>query len=60
MGLDVTVLEQAERVMNRVTCCEVSSFYESEHIRHGVRIVCNARVRAMAGDASGRVRAVHL
>ncbi|HEY0766378.1 MAG TPA: FAD-dependent oxidoreductase [Steroidobacteraceae bacterium] len=59
LGLEVTVLEMAERVMNRVTCAQVSAFYESEHARHGVRILCNARVGALAGDArSGRVRAV--
>jgi 3-phenylpropionate/trans-cinnamate dioxygenase ferredoxin reductase subunit len=43
LGLDVTVLEMAERVMNRVTCTEISAFYEKEHARHGVRIICNAR-----------------
>lgn len=59
LGLDVTVIEMADRVMNRVTCSEISSFYEKEHARHGVRIVCNARVRALAADAgSNRVRAV--
>ncbi len=59
LGLDVTVLEMAERVMNRVTCGEISSFYEREHARHGVRIICNAKVRALAGDPhSHRVRAV--
>lgn len=59
LGLDVTVLEMAERVMNRVTCSEVSAFYEKEHARHGVRIICNARVRALAGEShSHRVRAV--
>jgi 3-phenylpropionate/trans-cinnamate dioxygenase ferredoxin reductase subunit len=58
MGLSVTVLEQADRVMSRVTCCEVSSFYESEHTRHGVRILCGAQVRALEGDGGGRVRAV--
>jgi len=59
LGLDVTVLEMAERVMNRVTCAEVSSFYEREHAHHGVRIICNAKVRALAGDPhSRRVRAV--
>jgi 3-phenylpropionate/trans-cinnamate dioxygenase ferredoxin reductase component len=55
-GLEVTVLEMADRVMNRVTCCEVSSFYEAEHARHGVRIVCNARVQAFEG--SDAVKAV--
>jgi 3-phenylpropionate/trans-cinnamate dioxygenase ferredoxin reductase subunit len=59
LGLDVTVLEMADRIMNRVTCPEVSSFYEKEHARHGVRIICNAHVRALAGHPhSRRVRAV--
>jgi 3-phenylpropionate/trans-cinnamate dioxygenase ferredoxin reductase component len=59
LGLDVTVLEMADRVMNRVTCGALSAFYEAEHARHGVRILCNEKVRALAGDArTGRVRAV--
>jgi 3-phenylpropionate/trans-cinnamate dioxygenase ferredoxin reductase component len=59
LGLDVTVIEMAERVMNRVTCGQLSAFYEAEHARHGVRILCNEKVRALAADArSGRVRAV--
>lgn len=59
LGLDVTVLEMADRVMNRVTCKEISSFYETEHARHGVRIVTNSRVKALAGDSrTGRVKAV--
>jgi len=59
LGLDVTVLEMADRVMNRVTCPEVSSFYETEHARHGVRIITNSRVQALVGDArTGRVKAV--
>ena len=43
-GLDVTVLEAADRVMNRVVSPALSSFYEAEHARHGVRILCGARV----------------
>jgi|HubBroStandDraft_1064217.scaffolds.fasta_scaffold01871_9 3-phenylpropionate/trans-cinnamate dioxygenase ferredoxin reductase subunit len=59
LGMDVTVLEMAERVMNRVVCAQLSAFYTAEHTRHGVRVLCHARVRALAGDAgSGRVRAV--
>jgi 3-phenylpropionate/trans-cinnamate dioxygenase ferredoxin reductase component len=59
LGLDVTVLEMADRVMNRVTCTEVSSFYETEHARHGVRIISNSRVQALVGDSgTGRVKAV--
>ena len=44
LGLEVTVLEMADRVMNRVVCPEVSAFYEAEHSKRGVRIVCNATV----------------
>jgi 3-phenylpropionate/trans-cinnamate dioxygenase ferredoxin reductase component len=59
LGLQVTVLEMAERVMARVTCAQVSAFYEAEHARAGVRIHCNARVAALQGDTrTGRVRSV--
>jgi len=46
-GLAVVVLEAADRVMNRVVSPEVSRFYEAEHARHGVKIVCNARVESL-------------
>ena len=59
LGLEVTVLEMAGRVMNRVVCPQISAFYEAEHARHGVRILCNSRVRALAAaPGSKRVRAV--
>lgn len=59
LGLEVTVLEMADRIMNRVTCPQISAFYQGEHERRGVRIVCNAKVQALsAHENSGRVRAV--
>jgi 3-phenylpropionate/trans-cinnamate dioxygenase ferredoxin reductase subunit len=59
LGVEVTVLEMTERVMSRVTCPEVSAFYEAEHARRGVRIRCNERVRALHGDArTGQVTSV--
>jgi 3-phenylpropionate/trans-cinnamate dioxygenase ferredoxin reductase component len=59
LGMEVTVLEMADRVMNRVTCPQLSAFYEGEHARRGVRIRCNEQVRALHGDPrTGRVRAV--
>ncbi|HEX4387424.1 MAG TPA: FAD-dependent oxidoreductase [Steroidobacteraceae bacterium] len=59
LGLEVTVLEMAERVMNRVTCREVSAFYEAEHARQGVAIRCGESVAALRADpSSGRVSAV--
>jgi 3-phenylpropionate/trans-cinnamate dioxygenase ferredoxin reductase subunit len=51
-GLEVTVLEMADRVMNRVVAPQVSSFYETEHAAHGVRIHCNTGVSAIEGDGS--------
>ncbi len=51
-GLDVTVLEAAERVMNRVVSPAVSAFYEAEHARLGVHILCGARVDALSGTGS--------
>jgi 3-phenylpropionate/trans-cinnamate dioxygenase ferredoxin reductase subunit len=57
--LEVTVLEMADRVMNRVVCPQLSAFYESQHAGHGVRILSNAKVRALAAArGSRRVAAV--
>jgi 3-phenylpropionate/trans-cinnamate dioxygenase ferredoxin reductase subunit len=64
-ALDVTVLEAADRVMNRVVSPAVSAFYEAEHARHGVHILCGARVDSLIGrdggrDGTQRVAAVRL
>jgi 3-phenylpropionate/trans-cinnamate dioxygenase ferredoxin reductase component len=58
LGVNVTVLEAAGRLMNRVVSEPVSAFYEAEHSRRGVRIVCNACVRAFSGPDGGRVDGV--
>jgi 3-phenylpropionate/trans-cinnamate dioxygenase ferredoxin reductase component len=54
LGLEVTVLETMDRLMQRVVCEEVSRFYRAEHERHGVRVVLNARVDAFVGDTAVR------
>ncbi|MDH3621921.1 MAG: FAD-dependent oxidoreductase [Gammaproteobacteria bacterium] len=36
-GLDVTVIEMADRVMSRVVSPEISDFYQIEHTNQGVR-----------------------
>jgi 3-phenylpropionate/trans-cinnamate dioxygenase ferredoxin reductase subunit len=56
LGLDVTVLETAERPLARVVAPEVSSFFVRRHEREGVRIHCGQSVSAFAGQ--DRVRAV--
>jgi len=56
LGLEVTVLEAADRPMQRVVCPALSEFYRSRHEREGVRIHCNVAVSGFIGD--GRVRSV--
>jgi 3-phenylpropionate/trans-cinnamate dioxygenase ferredoxin reductase subunit len=48
-GLDVTVLEAADRVMARVVCAEVSDFYQRRHSNAGVKIHCGAVVETLHG-----------
>jgi 3-phenylpropionate/trans-cinnamate dioxygenase ferredoxin reductase subunit len=57
-GLEVTVLEMADRLMSRVVCPETSAFFEEEHFRRGVRVFREAQVQGFEADASGRVRSV--
>jgi 3-phenylpropionate/trans-cinnamate dioxygenase ferredoxin reductase component len=54
LGVDVTVLEGAERVMARVVSPEVSKFYEAEHARRGVKIVCGARIASFESKKGDR------
>jgi 3-phenylpropionate/trans-cinnamate dioxygenase ferredoxin reductase subunit len=49
MGCDVTVLEMADRVMNRVVASNVSEYFAQAHRAQGVRLVCNARVVRLTG-----------
>jgi 3-phenylpropionate/trans-cinnamate dioxygenase ferredoxin reductase subunit len=58
LGLDVTVLEMADRPMNRVVAPEISEFYRSRHEREGVRLLCGTSVTSITGSPDGRVRAV--
>jgi len=53
-GLDVTVLEAADRVMNRVVSPALSAFYEAEHAKNGVRILCGARVDSLVPEKGDR------
>jgi 3-phenylpropionate/trans-cinnamate dioxygenase ferredoxin reductase subunit len=56
MGCAVTVLEMADRIMNRVVASNVSEYFAHEHRSQGVRIVCNSRVVRLQGN--GRVESV--
>lgn len=50
LGKDVTVFEARERLMPRVVPPLISDFYMRLHDDHGVRILCDAGVREIAGD----------
>jgi 3-phenylpropionate/trans-cinnamate dioxygenase ferredoxin reductase subunit len=56
MGCAVTVLEMADRVMNRVVASSVSEYFAHEHRTQGVKIICNTRVVRLEG--AGRVERV--
>ena len=55
-GCAVTVLEMADRVMNRVVAPGVSEYFAQQHRMHGVNLVCNSRVVRLEG--AGRVERV--
>ncbi len=57
-GKDVTVVEAQGRLLARVAGPEVSDFYRAAHEAHGVRVLLDAQVEALEGDA--RVAAVRL
>ena len=50
LGLDVTVVELADRVMSRVVSPEISDFYQIEHASQGVKLRLSTGVSALRGD----------
>jgi 3-phenylpropionate/trans-cinnamate dioxygenase ferredoxin reductase component len=50
MGCEVTVLEMADRIMNRVVAPCVSQYFAQEHSTHGVNILCDMRVVCLEGE----------
>ena len=56
LGLDVTVLEMADRVMSRVVSPEISDFYQIEHTTQGVKLRLSTGITAFRGE--GHINAV--
>ena len=56
-GMSVTVLEMADRVMNRTVAEPISRYYEAEHRSHGVDIRLGAKLEGFERDAQGNVTA---
>ncbi|MBT8100509.1 MAG: FAD-dependent oxidoreductase, partial [Gammaproteobacteria bacterium] len=51
LGLEVTVVEMAERVMSRVVSPQLSDFYQAVHEQHGVKLLLSTGVAAFRGDS---------
>jgi len=58
MGLDVTVLEMAPRVLARVTSPVMSEFFETEHRAQGVQILTGARLDHLNGEDNNVTAAI--
>jgi len=56
LGLDVTVVEMADRVMSRVVSPEISDFYQIEHTSQGVKLRLSTGITAFRGE--DRIQAV--
>jgi 3-phenylpropionate/trans-cinnamate dioxygenase ferredoxin reductase subunit len=50
LGLHVTIVEMADRVMSRVVSPQVSAFYQQQHERHGVEFMLSTGLKAIHGD----------
>jgi len=50
LGLRVTVVEMADRVMSRVVSPQVSVFYRQQHETHGVEFMLSTGLKAIHGD----------
>jgi 3-phenylpropionate/trans-cinnamate dioxygenase ferredoxin reductase subunit len=50
LGLHVTVVEMADRVMSRVVSPQVSTFYQQQHESHGVEFMLSTGLKAIRGD----------
>jgi 3-phenylpropionate/trans-cinnamate dioxygenase ferredoxin reductase subunit len=60
LGLDVTVIEMADRVMSRVVSPQVSEFYKNEHLGNGVKLELSTGLKAFIGgpNENGRVTGI--
>jgi 3-phenylpropionate/trans-cinnamate dioxygenase ferredoxin reductase subunit len=59
LGAEVTVVEREERLLARVACEQLSSFFQAYHEQHNVRFVLGASVTGFVGEA-GRLTGVTL
>lgn len=58
-GLKVTLIEVAERILNRVSCHDTAAYFRNLHQSHGVDLREGVGLERLSGDV-GRVTAAHL
>ena len=58
LGLKATLVEMAERILQRVAAPETSDYFRALHARHGVEIVEGVGVEALLGE--GRITGARL
>ena len=58
LGLDVTVIEMAPRILQRVAAPETSDYFRALHTAHGVKILKSTGLERILGE--GRVSGVRL
>jgi 3-phenylpropionate/trans-cinnamate dioxygenase ferredoxin reductase subunit len=51
LGCEVTVLEMADRIMNRVVAPLVSQYFAAQHAAEGIKIRCEQRVVRLEGGS---------
>lgn len=59
LGLTVTVIEAASRILQRVACPETAAYFRSLHDRKGVTLLEGAALQTLEGE-DGHVRAARL
>ncbi|MEO0548145.1 MAG: FAD-dependent oxidoreductase [Pseudomonadota bacterium] len=59
LGLDVTIIEGAPRILQRVACQDTSDYYRALHTSHGVAILEDVALASFTG-ADGKVSGVVL
>ncbi|QOV35730.1 FAD-dependent oxidoreductase [Streptomyces ferrugineus] len=60
LGLEVTVVEAAARVMGRSASAALAEHLTAGHRAHGARVLTRREVVALRGDDTGRVRVAEL
>lgn len=53
LGLDVTIIEMADRILERVTSQKISNFYTKVHNEVGVEILTNTSVQSLISSKKG-------